>query len=1009
MLNKYMATSYQGKYTNIQGTFIKSTVTTPEPEASFSVGKVLITTNESPLKELQNNFTGWLNSTQQVLEFFDKNSKVYEMVDTFFNQKNQRNPRLNNAFVGISYVDIADATNAYVITNNLNERLANFAPKENEKQLKGQIAVKSGRSNDYKIATLSFTKKPTIEELAIKLNQATDQSYFEVINYDEGIKFYINQIHETVTEYQINYIRSTDDVPSEGYTFSFNTENTDTANVVTFNTAPTADELMTAINNVNNTVVASNAQTITTNFQAYSYDNNTEIDTVYTKDALPVDSYGEVATYDKQGRFLKNITASAGGFMPKYNNVTFENIDCEFPSVGGFITTPSETDNSFFSKKINTNILQNTSWRMNFRVSKIRESSGNEILFDLTKNSNAKYSIKIFENTDGILYTTLSPITYEGLTLQVSDEPLNIGDIYDIMILCEFQDNKYNFTTSIKTSQQGAYETVDTGILAHPFGDIEPDIDKPNIYFGKDNEGVYDYNKSYKIYIQPERYKIINIADNENGNTIEDFPVYRLNSSKSFILNQESCTLTAKDKSVFIARYFWNFISNFQVEVTPTTGILSVISFNLNGTKVVLNYTNTLDIQETLNFFKEYLNNNYNEQLLSYIEDDNTLAIAIKSSDVEINNGVFSNSLKDDDDMYNKNTITQLIKQELKISTLYNGSYGTLAFKKLIPNDKYVDLADEDYLGLLNAVVVPGQDSRNNEESQDYFATIVNKLAEYNKINTRTLMTTCALTVNDKIAINHELEQLYADTNNEKCCKFCTHLNCIDEVKDFSEAFNSQPLYVATRTANWTEDKSRLLDATYCASMVSHDIVKMERYDPEWNNIDIDVTKIYLQKGYNNTECNKLTSNYYSDVVTFNGEGIGLVVHASQHGWSSAMHTTHLQVVNQIPISVYNTISGSKLKSKSSTVSSFILSDLNYFGNQLFNNNFISNEPLEDDPLYKQLSEKRQNEIKEMGWSVYIPPINSIKGNVIPIDIAICLGGVIASCSIQYSFMKNYK
>ena len=105
--------NYKGKQTTYAGTFIKSQVITPSPDAEWKVSRVLITTNEQPNKKPSNNYMGWLSSTDEVLEYYSKTSKAYKLTRKtllYVTRKKQ-------------YVNVVDATCSYTTTENLEQRL----------------------------------------------------------------------------------------------------------------------------------------------------------------------------------------------------------------------------------------------------------------------------------------------------------------------------------------------------------------------------------------------------------------------------------------------------------------------------------------------------------------------------------------------------------------------------------------------------------------------------------------------------------------------------------------------------------------------------------------------------------------------------------------------------------------------------------------------------------------------------------------------------------------------
>lgn len=351
--------------------------------------------------------------------------------------------------------------------------------------------------------------------------------------------------------------------------------------------------------------------------------------------------------------------------------------------------------------------------------------------------------------------------------------------------------------------------------------------------------------------------------------------------------------------------------------------------------------------------------------------------------------------------------------KELKISTLFAGSQGQLEFSAVsaeLLSRGAIDIAGEDYLDLLgsNYVKVEGTNFENNEEDNTtYFSNIIYNLSYKHGFNPRTIMTSAILTVNDVIAINNELSLLYQDMNKNMNCKFITALSGMDEDNEYKQAFNQQPLFVMTINANYTKLSSLYLSSAICAPFVSTDAFAALRNDPEWGGIVLDQEVYENQKGFDNAESNECADNGYSVVVQFNGEGLGLTVRGSNNGWSVEMHSAYTQIVNKLPIFIDNYMRSIQSKKKSNENISKLLAFLKGVGKTLFNNDFLTNTPLEGDALFNSLSKNRQQDILEIGWSAYIKPASQIEGNIIPYDIAFFLGGIMASCNGVFKVGKN--
>ena len=351
--------------------------------------------------------------------------------------------------------------------------------------------------------------------------------------------------------------------------------------------------------------------------------------------------------------------------------------------------------------------------------------------------------------------------------------------------------------------------------------------------------------------------------------------------------------------------------------------------------------------------------------------------------------------------------------KELKISTLFAGSQGQLVFSAVsgdLLQRGAVDIAGEDYLDLLgsNFVQVDGTDFKNNEEDNTtYFSNIIYNLSKNYGYNPRTILTSAVLSVDDVIAINNELSLLYQDINKNMNCKFITALSGTDEDKEYTQAFNQQPLFTMTINANYTKLSSLYLSSAICAPFVSTDVFASLRNDPEWGGLVLDQEVYENQKGFDNAESNNIADSGYSVIVQFNGEGLGLVVRGSNNGWSVEMHSAYTQIVNNVPILINNYIRSIQSKKKSNENISKLLAYLKGVGKALFNNDFLTNTPLEGDALFNSLSKDRQQDILEIGWSAYIKLVSQIEGNEIPYDIAFFLGGIMASFNGVFKVSKN--
>jgi len=339
-------------------------------------------------------------------------------------------------------------------------------------------------------------------------------------------------------------------------------------------------------------------------------------------------------------------------------------------------------------------------------------------------------------------------------------------------------------------------------------------------------------------------------------------------------------------------------------------------------------------------------------------------------------------------------------KKELKISTLFIGSEGLLEFHE-VPQEQLtygcIDIGGSNYLNIIDE---SGYDKTNGVDSvlnqEDYFSSLLRQLRD-NGINPRTLMTSCILSAKQKVAINNELETLYQNTNDNICACFVSSLTCEDEVKEFNDSFNSQPMHIVVSCAKWMPLSSLILASSSCANFVVNNIDNIDRYDGEWSSIIVDDEYYFNQKGVSNEESNNITKDGYVECLQFNGEGIGLILRGNEKSWSLAMHSAYIQIVNLLPIKLGNFMAGQISKTKNEGLKSSLLAELKRYGKNYFDRNYLSNQPLESDMIVKNLDKKRQLDISEIGWSPYIKPLNLIEGNKIPFEVVCCLGGIIAS------------
>ena len=345
-----------------------------------------------------------------------------------------------------------------------------------------------------------------------------------------------------------------------------------------------------------------------------------------------------------------------------------------------------------------------------------------------------------------------------------------------------------------------------------------------------------------------------------------------------------------------------------------------------------------------------------------------------------------------------------LTRQELKVSSLFAGSQSQLVIEA-VTEQNVNDLGSANFLNLISTTATAGADATNNETS--YFSDILKELTKDYGFNPRTLLTTCILDYAKLKAINDELASLYQDEDENKCCQFITSLSGKDENDAFNGNFATQPLYLTCINAGYTKEASLYVAGAICAGFVSVDILENERNNPEWSNIILDEDVYTNQKGLSNKEANDIVKDGYVCALQFMSEGTGLVVRGSEKGWDIAMHSCYIQIVNKIPVEIGNLMKNVKNKSKSLPVKSLVLLTLKSFGKTIFNNNFLSNNPRVDDTVFTSLTEERQREIQDIGWSPYIKPLNQIKGNKIPYEIAICLSGIMASFNGIYEITNN--
>jgi hypothetical protein len=190
---------------------------------------------------------------------------------------------------------------------------------------------------------------------------------------------------------------------------------------------------------------------------------------------------------------------------------------------------------------------------------------------------------------------------------------------------------------------------------------------------------------------------------------------------------------------------------------------------------------------------------------------------------------------------------------------------------------------------------------------------------------------------------------------------------------------------------------SLMLASSNCANFVVNNIESIDRYDGEWSTVNIDEEYYANQKGISNEDSNNITREGYVECLQFNGEGIGLILRGNDTSWSLAMHSAYTQIVNLLPIKLANFMVGQISKAKSESLRTSLLVELKSYGKGYFDRNYLSNQPLESDLIVKSLSKDRQLDIKEIGWSPYIKPLNLIEGNNIPFEVVLCLGGIMAS------------
>lgn len=348
-------------------------------------------------------------------------------------------------------------------------------------------------------------------------------------------------------------------------------------------------------------------------------------------------------------------------------------------------------------------------------------------------------------------------------------------------------------------------------------------------------------------------------------------------------------------------------------------------------------------------------------------------------------------------------------QKELKISTLFAGTQGNLSFSQV--NQQLlargaVDIGGADYLNVIPVkgdeenerfVYVAGEDFINAEEDNtSYFAKIINQLSRDLGYNPRTILSSVVFTASDLININNELALLQQNSDKNWNCTFITGTSGASENKELTDSFQTQPLFIMNNNGNYDKLSTLCLAAARCAPFVSQNAQEMTRYDPEWDNIELDDDVYYNQKGYDNAEINALVADGYAIGVQYNGEGLGLITRANDKAWSTAMYSCYAQVMNGIPVYIANLVRGFKSKAKNTNNISLVVAALKKYGQKLYDNGYLTNTPKDDDPLFESLTDGQKQDILRCGWSANIPNPSQIKDNQIPYEIVMFIGGIMA-------------
>ena len=341
----------------------------------------------------------------------------------------------------------------------------------------------------------------------------------------------------------------------------------------------------------------------------------------------------------------------------------------------------------------------------------------------------------------------------------------------------------------------------------------------------------------------------------------------------------------------------------------------------------------------------------------------------------------------------------KLFNGEIQVLSPYLGS-GHLISVVASNDDGYEDLAGANYLNLLGATLVEGEDDEGNDFLDD-IPTLINQGYPITFFSSTAIVKTATLkSWEEKL---QEYSQL--DGINKYCPLMYFQQSKLENAL-LKEETGGQTNFLTSPCCGYGNDNMRLeLQGGWSAALCSNDYGENNvfRNDAEWGTLETDSDLLDDYVGLNNADVNFLRENGCGGIAFFSDQYQKIMVMGNNAGWSATERCAFSCLANEAIIAVANNRVYADDKTKSIDGAMSLKSDIEATCNVFEKNGYLTNEAKEDATL-NSLPLEVQEMLRVQGYCVY--NIRFVD-NVVNFDLVVCLRGIISSIKGNVKVLSN--